>query len=203
MGTKTPIIVALLAIISSCYLISCDKVFDCKDKKYNFKLGVKCFSSKDTIFKGDTLWFELKEPTSLQDIQSGKIIEFSGAENLGSAVSILEFIGRDSFEYAVNKFSFLLKNGTLVNNPLTNKLKEYLFVEENNFYSFKLGVIANERGTFGLVFSNAANVYRKSDKCTKAGFTINFTETNQHYHLNPNYLAGTTLVGGDYYFVVK
>ena len=50
---------------------------------------------------------------------------------------------------------------------------------------------------------NAANFYRKSYACTKAFFTINFIQTNQHYYLNPNFQGGPTPVGGDYYFKVK
>ena len=203
MGTKTLVIVALFSITSALIFSSCGKTFDCKDAKYNFKLGVKCYPDKDSIIIGDTIWFEIKESTYLIDNQLSQKIDYSGAENLGSAISINKFIERDSIEDAVNKFSFLLKKGTLVNNPLTDKIKEYLFLEENSFYTFSVGIIAKKSGTFVLVFSNAANVYRKNDKCTKAGFTINFTETNQHYYLNPNYLGEPILVGGDYYFVVK
>ena len=85
----------------------------------------------------------------------------------------------------------------------TDLLKEFRFEDNNGFYKFKLGIIAKKKGIFGLIFSNAANVYRKSDACTKAFFTINFIQTNQHYYLNPNFQGGPTPVGGDYYFKVK
>ena len=91
----------------------------------------------------------------------------------------------------------------MVNNPNTLQIREFQFVQQNDRYLFKLGIIPKEVGVFGVGFSNAANVYRKNDACTKANFTINFKGTNQHYYLNPNFQGGPPPTGGDYYFKVN
>jgi len=56
-----------------------------------------------------------------------------------------------------------------------------------------------------MFVSNASNIYRKNDNCTKANFGINFTATNQHLYFNEIVLPGVTLPagGGIYLFKVK
>lgn len=78
---------------------------------------------------------------------------------------------------------------------------QYRFSEQNSMYVFKLGVVPKQQGLFRLVFSNSGNTCRKSDKCTKANFSINFKETNHNRHL-VGYL-GPDVLGGDLNFYVK
>lgn len=82
--------------------------------------------------------------------------------------------------------------------PNTNQIRAFLFEERDNRYLFKLGVIPQQKGIYGIGFSDAVNVYRKSDNCTKAGFAINFENTNQHHYLNPNYNSSPSEVSGYY-----
>ena len=153
------------------------------------------------VLIGDTVWFEVNTPSLLKDV-NGQMVDYSTAANLGSAVSFHALSEDKQFTIkSVNKFAFLLKEGTQLR--ITDDLIEYNFSEKNGNYVFKLGIIAKEKGTYGLIFSNAANVYRNNDKCTKASFNINFHNTNQHYNLNPNFQGGPIPVGGDYYFKVK
>ena len=46
-----------------------------------------------------------------------------------------------------------------------------------------MAIIAEDTGRYVVTIGNAANVYRKNDQCTKAGFTINFEATDQHFYL--------------------
>ena len=73
-------------------------------------------------------------------------------------------------------------------------------------YVFKLGIVPQQSGIFGIGFSNANNVYRKSDKCTKANFQIILENTRHHYYLNPNINRSnfdTAKPNGSYYFKVN
>lgn len=44
-------------------------------------------------------------------------------------------------------------------------------------------MIPKDTGRYVITISDAVNVYRKNDKCTKASFSINFSQTNQHFYL--------------------
>lgn len=93
-----------------------------------------------------------------------------------------------------------------MSNSFNSKIREYLFIQQGVNYSFKLGIVCIQKGVFGFGFSNAANLYRLSDKCTKASFIINVENTHQHYYLNPNINSvnfDTTKSSGSYYFKVN
>jgi hypothetical protein len=204
MATKYSFVAILLLIALATIFATCKKRFGCKETVYNFEMGAKAHPDRDSIHIGDTIWLEVNVPTIFEDITSGKTIDYSGAENLGSAIGFGQ-LKKDSVIPAASLFDYFLFKGISVNNPNTAQIREYLFIEENNNYLFKLAVIPKEAGIFGIGFSNAANVYRRSDKCTKALFVINFENTKQHFYLNPNINSSntdTTKPNPSYYFKV-
>lgn len=194
-------VLCLLLMISAIGLnFQCKKKIGCADTIYNFELGVKGFPDLDSVNIGDSIWFEINSPTQFKDI-NGQLVEYNNAGNLGSSISFYALSNLGQFTVkSVNKFNYSLIEG--VQKRITDDIIEYTFSEKNGAYQFKLALIAKEKGIYSIIFSNAANVYRINDKCTKANFIINFKNTNQHYYLNPNFTGGTP-VGGDYYFKVK
>lgn len=56
-----------------------------------------------------------------------------------------------------------------------------------------------------MFVSNASNVFRKNNNCTKANFEINFKNTNQHLNLNKISFPDVDLSegGGVYLFRVE
>jgi hypothetical protein len=177
----------------------------CANTVYNFEIAGKIYPDKDSIHIGDTVWLELNIPTNFTDITSNQIVDYSGAENLGSAIGFGEYSVINNPAPAANSFLDVLVKGKKVDNPDIAQIREFLFEEQNNRYVFKLGIIPKEKGIFGTGFSNAQNVYRNSDKCTKAFFKINVENTRQHYYLNPNINSSnfdTTKPSGSYYFKV-
>lgn len=204
MATNKNILLIAIVVFGLLNLqFQCNKRLDCATTVYNFEIGIKAYPNKDSINVGDTIWFEVNEPTTLKDFQTGRIINYSGAENLGSVISFHQLSPLKQFTVkAADKFEYILQKGIETNALDPGFERQYVFSEENQHYVFKLGLIAKGKGTFGLIISNAANVYRNSDKCTKASFALNFKETDQHYYLNPNFQGGPTPVGGDYYFKV-
>jgi hypothetical protein len=205
-NTRTLFVVIFLGTTIFFQQCSCNKTgLDCAQVKYSFDLPVKAYPDKDSISINDTIWLEINESAYFKDKGSGQVIDYSGAENLGTALAFGEY-NKDLESWtneSPSSFDLILKEdvGKLVNQ--TSIDVEYIFSENNKRYKFLLGVVPKKKGLFSLLFSNSNNTYRKADKCTKASFDIYFANTNQHYPLNPFYIPGTNPLGGDYYFVVK
>ena len=205
MATKflTLSVVAVIAVTST--FSTCKKGrLACANTVYSFQMDIEAYPDIDSMRIGDTLWFEVNSPTTFQEIITDRMIDYSGAENLGTAIGFGQF-SNDSIIVAANSFDYKLIQGTQVSNPRVDQIREYLFIQNNNSYVFKLGVVPKYKGTFSIGVSNAANVYRKSDNCTKASFTIMFKDTKQHYYLNP-YISSSNIdtlkPSGSYYFKV-
>jgi len=203
MGTnKNMLAVSLFTASLFLQQCSCTKTLglDCAEIKYSFELPVKGYPDKDSISTGDTIWLEINESTSFKDDQSGQMIDYSNAGNIGSALGfqIYDSIQQNWYP-AISQFLFLLTKGKeLKRTPLDI---EYSFAEETGRYLFKLGVIPKVKGLYRIVFSNSNNTYRNNDKCTKANFIINFKETNHNRHLTG--YTGPDVPGGDLNFYVK
>lgn len=198
-----------LAICSTILLNGCGKKF-CANTTFNFRGSVKAYPDKDSIHINDTIWIELNTPTKLKDLTTGQMIDYSGAGNLGTAVTFYRLNGGTISDPGVipaaNDFNIVIKEGSLVNNPQLERVREFLFIEENNLYKFKIGVLPKKRGLYSLGVSNAANVYRNSDECTKASFEMPFENTNQHLYLLEQSIPGQVVDGlqatNGYYFKV-
>ncbi len=207
MGIKLSYFV--LAICYTILLNGCGKKF-CANTTFNFKGSVKAYPDKDSIHINDTIWIELNTPTKLKDLTTGQMIDYSGAGNFGAAINFAKFnggtISNPGATSAANDFIIIIKKASQVNNPNLDFVREFLFIEENNLYKFKIGIIPKKQGLYGLGVSNAANVYRNSDKCTKASFEMPFENTNQHLYLLeqsiPGYVADGLQATNGYYFKV-
>lgn len=196
------ILIGLYIIIIS---NSCGKNgLGCANTTYNFEIGVKAYPNRDSIRVGDTVWLEINVPTTLTDISSNTVVNYSGATNLGSAIGLIKLIGKNNAIGAANMFNYYLVKGININNPNTENTREYKFTENDNRYIFKLGIISKEKGAFKIFVSNATSVYRKNETCTKAGFEINFENTDQHLYLNKIIAPDVDLLpgGGVYLFKV-
>lgn len=175
-------IVALVTIQSTC-----KKRLDCFNQMYSFTIGSKVFPDKDSIHVGDTIWLDVNTPCRFIDMSANKEVEYSGAENLGLGIQLAKFTGgtisNPGGEDAANSFDYKVTYGQLLTNPNTNLVREFKFLEENGLYKLRVGVVPKQIGIFSLAISNAANVYRKGDKCTKASFKITYANTDQHLYL--------------------
>ncbi|MES1216941.1 MAG: hypothetical protein ABUT20_15605 [Bacteroidota bacterium] len=176
----------------------------CTQHEYSFVINAKAFPDMDSIFINDTIWIELNEPTLLKDLQTGTYVNYSSAKNLSTAISFHELLGSGQFRNAAMDFESKLIQGIQVSNTNTSLLKEFQFLELNSNYIFKLGIVPKARGIYRIGLSNASNVFRRNDECSKATFTINFKETNQHLYFNEwNSGVIVPLPNGGYCFKVK
>lgn len=162
---------------------TCNKRIDCKQTIYSFSTALKAYPDSDSINIGDTLWIEFYQPVVLTDVISGSSVNYSEAVNLGTVLSFVEF-EKSQERGAVADFKLQLYEGKISPTIKDSDInQEYLFVEESAYYKFKLAIIPKKRGNYVVTISNANNVYRKSDKCTKASFELKYGNTNQHFYL--------------------
>jgi len=175
----------------------CSKKLNCSETIYSFEIHSKAFPDSDSILINDTIWIEVACSTLLLDKFSQNTIDYSGAENLGTVIRCHKFTGGDFLNPgvigAVDDFYFALIYGSVVQssiNPSTNR--EFLFNEANNNYRFKVGVVPKKTGIFSIAVLDAANVYTGKNKCDKAGFSITFTNTNQHVYFYEQNRPGYT-----------
>lgn len=175
---------------------SCNKIKTaCIDNGYSFKIGAKVFPDKDSINVGDTIWIEITTPTSLIDITSNKIINYSGALNFDNSFSFGKFTGDGSFSdpgaiYSANDFITNAVEGHRVDNPATEGFREFSFLENNNLYKLKVAIIPKKIGIYAIGISDGVNVNRESDKCTKSNFSVSIENTNQHFYFLENNRPG-------------
>lgn len=174
---------------------TCDKRSDCFNSVYSFSINSKAYPSNDSINISDTIWIEINEPVDMVDGISGNKISYANAENLGLGITIDQFVG-GSIENpgtvpAAGKFNYQIQFGYSIQNTFIERVREFRFLETQGFYKFKVGIIPQQKGIYGIAISNAANLHIKNDKCTKAAFKITFNDTDQHLYLyeqnRPNY----------------
>jgi hypothetical protein len=176
---------------------SCNKGIICNQATYSFSTGIKAQPDLDSVNINDTVWLDFSCSTNLIDLVSGGNIDYSGAENFGTDINFFEFVGGNinnpGVVAAVSAFDYKLVYGTfLPDSHLPEQNRDYNFAEVANEYKFRLGIIPKRRGIFSFSPGNAINVYRRNDRCTKAGFQITFTNTNQHLYFYEQNRPGYT-----------
>ncbi len=175
------IMVGVISVFSTC-----KKRFGCADDTYSFETNIRAYPDHDSIRVNDTIWLEYSAPNQLKDIFINEVIDYSNAENLGTAIAFDELIG-GSFsdpgsKNAADSFRINVMVGKATPNPYSSRIREFLFEAGSSGYKFKVGIIPQAKGIYCLAPSDAHRVYRSSDKCTKAFFRITFSNTNQHLY---------------------
>jgi hypothetical protein len=191
MITKQFSIAILLIVAISSVFSTCRKGgLGCANTIYNFRISTQAYPDKDSISIGDTIWISLDEPTIFTDLLSGEEIDYNMAANLGFGLTFDKFIGgsfsNPGTESAVKSFSYNLIEGSEIESLQPERIKSFTFLEISGKYKFKIAIIPHQQGIFSISISNAANVFRENDKCTKASFKIDFENTNQHLYLYQN-----------------
>jgi hypothetical protein len=186
--------------LACCYMAfiqaTCNKKVDCLNAVYTFAVTAKVYPDMENINIGDTIWVELDEPNMFEDLQSGKTIDFSQAANLGLGIALDRFTGGDLLNpgtvAAAAAFSIHVREGTQLSSLQPERIRSFNFSEQAGRYRLKIAVVPSQAGTYSLGISDASNVFRKNDHCTKAGFKITLANTTQHLHLYEQNRPGYT-----------
>ncbi len=194
-----------MLLSASVVIHSCDCNKDnCLRENYSFGIYCTGVPDRDSIFINDTIWFDIAEPTTLKDLITNQFVSFNNVANLSTVIGLNELLGNSQVRDAVADFDYILIFGTEINSTNPARFKEYVFNEEGGQYKFRLGIVPKRTGIFRIGFSDAANVYRKTEECTKAYFKILFKQTNQHlYYNDQNFGIITPLPSNMYCFKVK
>lgn len=203
MATNLKLVAALFIVFVVATNSTCKK--PCTKIEYAFNLNAKAYIDADSINIGDTVWLDINESTNLIDNLTNNSIDFSSASNLSTVLSIIEYLGNTQSRGAINDFTFILVKGQVIINSINpDLLKEYKFDEVSSKYLFKIGLIPNKKGVYRIGLSNAANVFQGNNNCSKASFTINFHQTNQHLYYNQLFFGVTVPLPNNLYcFKVK
>lgn len=194
MDIKIKVGIILIGLYTIIILNSCGKNgLGCANTTYNFEIGENLFPGKDSIRLGDTMYLNVNTSTKLKDLQSGNVVDYSNAGNLGNVVTILRILPAKKDIGAISNFHLLMLKGQkgYSIDPLSQQV--VLFGEESGYYVFNMAIVPKDTGRYVLNISNAANVYKKNDPCTKAGFTIDFRATDQHFYLLSSWRPDLTL----------
>jgi hypothetical protein len=211
MGTNAINILIIVFVWLFSTATTCNKKINCAENNYAFDIRIRAYPDMDSININDTIWFEIEESTLLKDRVTNIEINYNNAENLGSAISLVELTGGNAADPgaipSVSSFNFNLVWGKETASSLPNQVKEYLFAELMGKYKFKLAIIPQKKGIYAVGISNASNVFRKDDKCKKASLSIKFFSTNTHIYLlekqRPGYIPSGLDLTNNYYFKVK
>jgi hypothetical protein len=186
----------IILIAGSAVFATCNKKLDCTQTVYSFEGNYKAYPDLDSIHINDTIWIELNEPTQLQDLMTNRWVDYSGAENFGPSIQYLQLTGGDVLNTGVvpagNLFDNVLILGTTIPSNQPELVLGFKCKEENGMYRFKLGIVPKSNGLFTIGASDATGVYRKSNKCDKASFSLIFKNTNQHLYLYEQSRPGYT-----------
>lgn len=186
----------LVVIYAFSVYASCNKNTDCVSQTYSFDTHIKAYPDNDSININDTIWLEYISSTILPDLATGDLVEYSKA-NLSMSKDFVEFTGgsisNPGVVPSVNAFDYKLVHGSFIPDDLSpEKNRDYSVQENNSAYRFKLGIIPKRVGIFSIAVTNASNVYRLNDLCSKASFKITFANTNQHLYFYEQNRPGYT-----------
>ena len=117
------------------------------------------------------MWLEINSPSTLTDVQTRRIIDYSDASNLGSVITFHKLSSINQFNIpAATNFIFMLEKGIYTNSSNLDSEREYIFAEESQRYKFRLGIIAKDTGTFRLFLVTQQMFIEKTINVRKRSF---------------------------------
>ncbi len=185
-----------IAIINS----GCPK--PCIEANYSFSVNSEISPDIDSVKMGDTLFLSSSFSNALTDQTTGMTINYSGASDIESTLSIAELIPGDSIpKGSVYNFNYASLAGMIYNStsiPSPETVQQLKYQEVGNNYELKIGLIPQRKGVFALGIGNGlSNGRNKSGKCEKASFNFTIINTSQHIYFFKNWKPGYNLSPSD------
>lgn len=170
---------------------------ECLGGGYTLNMKATFSPEMDSINLGDTVFFSMSHPTAFFDSTKNQQVDYSGAVNLTTTISVLELIpfNPDQPKAAVNDFEFIPIEGVVFDGLVPAKTKEITFLEKTSYYQLKVAMRAKKKGIYFFGTSDIANVYRKNSvNCTDwASFVVRLDNANQHLYFYQDNRPGYTI----------
>src|SRR4051794_28607072 len=91
------LMIFVFLVASTFVFNSCGKnLFGCTEESYSFQINATIPTANDSINLGDTIWLQVITPKKLKDQNTDEFVNYSGASNLGTALSLSLFKGGGS-----------------------------------------------------------------------------------------------------------
>ncbi|MEO6358136.1 MAG: hypothetical protein ABIU77_04410 [Ferruginibacter sp.] len=176
--------ILIVGIILSNY--GCPK--PCVEANYSFAVTANFTPDMDSVKIGDTIFLTSSFPTTLQETQISKLIDYSDASDIGNTISVSQLLPTDSLaKDAVFDFNYVSIIGKIYNDrniPRPDGVNQLTYSQVGNNYELKIGIIPKKSGVYGLGLGNAlSNGRKKGSSCEKASFNTTVVNTNQHFYL--------------------
>ena len=170
-------------LILGMILAGCPK--PCIEANYSFAATIQISSDDSIIHRGDTLWLNSLFPTSLNNLSTGELIDYSNATDIESTLSIAKLVNGNIIpQGSVYNFNYVSEIGQIYNAtdiPSPQTVQQLRFQQVGSNYQLKIGIIAKDTGVFALGIGNGlSNSRNHSNKCEKASFQFTIFETSQH-----------------------
>ncbi|MDB5276119.1 MAG: hypothetical protein JWR61_1074 [Ferruginibacter sp.] len=163
----------------------------CNESNYSFSITASFLGENDSIPLGDTLWLICQTSTRMQDLTTSSEVDFVSVVNLGTTLLVQDIKKFGTYERgAVDSFDFVKVEGEIysVQTLDPKRVKQLSFLESNNKYNLKIGIIAKKKGSYVFSISDIPQVvYRKNmEQCGKASFEILNGNGDKHFYLFEN-----------------
>ncbi len=185
-----------IAIINS----GCPK--PCVESSYSFAVSSQINPDIDSVRVGDTVFLSSSFSNRLTNQSTGMTIDYSGASDIESTLSIAELIPGDSipkgsvYDFKYASLIGIIYNSTSIPSPET--VQQLKYQEAGNNYQLKIGLIPQRKGVFALGIGNGlSNARAKSGKCEKASFDFTLANTSQHIYFFKSWRPGYNLSPSD------
>jgi hypothetical protein len=168
--------------------------YECIENTFLFNIEFKVTPTDDSLHMGDTLWIESIVATKMLDLKSNKEILFDHATNLTSSYRISE-LSFHNLGDAVHNFDFVLIAGSIIpndNSVFNNRVKSFRYIEENDFYKLKFGMVCRKKGLYGIFNPPIGNVFSpRHGSCNRSAIQFKLNNNDRHIqYLQDTYYSG-------------
>lgn len=167
--------------------IECHK--PCNEPDYTF-IGNDYFSpEKDSLHIGDTLWLISSINKELMDTNTKKVIDYSSAANLASAVIISDIKKFKDKRGAIDSFDYINVIGNIFSdvNTDTSNVKQLTYNKATSSFELKIGFIARKAGSYIFTIPDNPYLYRRGKpKCGTAKIVMLNQNIDKHLNIFEN-----------------
>lgn len=164
---------------------------ECIGNAYKLKETWNVLPQRDSVNIGDTLFFSSSFSNMPFDYNTNTNVDFSGNALIGTPFSIRSIKGFNNLKPAIDSFSYFLLEGSYKDGDLSpNEIKSIFWIESNNQYKIKIGIIARRKGDYMVTIPDAIGRLKKENECESgAGITLSNSNSKNNAYLSRPYYS--------------